>query len=99
MTRTYTIYAITGPDGRERLARRSAGGHTPMTFNASLRRPPVFKNAWRRAGTMFANLRREPLGWTAWSLGWALNKVGEAVSASGVWIMVRSLARIIRRGL
>jgi hypothetical protein len=48
---------------------------------------------------MFANLRREPLGWIAWSLGWTLNKVGEGIASSGVWIMVRSLARIIRKGL
>ena len=59
----------------------------------------MLKNAWRLAVTMFGNLRREPLGWIAWSLGWALNKAGDALSASGVWIMVRSLARIIRRGL
>ncbi len=59
----------------------------------------MLKNAARRAGTMFANLRREPLGWIAWSLGWALNKVGEGIASSGVWIMVRSLARIIRKGL
>jgi len=70
-----------------------------MTSNASSRRPPVLKNVWRRAVTMSANLRREPLGWTAWSLGWALNKVGEGIASSGVWIMVRSLARIIRKGL
>jgi hypothetical protein len=69
-----------------------------MTCNASSRRPPVFKKAWRHAVTVFGNLRREPLGWLAWSLGWTLNRVGEAVSNSGVWLMVKGLARIIRRG-
>lgn len=58
----------------------------------------MLKNAWRFGGTMFANLRREPLGWLAWALGWTLNKAGEAIASSGVWIMVRALARIIRRG-
>ena len=59
----------------------------------------MLRKAWRVAGTMFANLRREPLGWMAWSLGWTLNKIGEGIASSGVWIMVRALARIIRRGL
>ena len=48
------------------------------------------KNAWRVAATMFATWRRAPLPWSAYGIGWTLEKIG-------YWLWSRAVEWVERR--
>lgn len=48
----------------------------------------------RVVGTVFAIWRRSPRHWSAYGMGWTLNRIGDAIGRAGARIMKWAITRL-----